>query len=205
MKFVTNSYIYENNSKKQTKIKIDNFEVIYPFNRYYNETKKEFEGEGVYFFDYDFSVLGDYLYYDDEFLITNEITIHHRFLDIETRENLLGDLTPIKNLINRYLKKNMVVISFEPLEKLGIKKITPFEAIEQIKVLKSNILIKTNNNFIPIDKLVGRYLHSPYNLELKINKSKKYKGFKGVFKFDYKIENSYLYIKDKKIDLKELL
>ena len=206
MKFITNRYIYTKDNKTKLKVEVggisvSNFLLKDEIFGIKSDTLRE-KLDGV-FFDYKYPF--DYLYFDEDVIVVNGEVIPHYLLDIDKRQAMFGDLTPYQTLFNKYLKKDMIVVSFEKKIAQFIDNpiITPFEAINLIDRIK----VKTQYGFIPLNKL--NFVHYPSKITLKINKEYNiFTKVKGIVKFRYEIKGGLnIYLGDKlfQITIKDLL
>jgi hypothetical protein len=195
--FVTKRYIYTPEKRKNeveiSGIKFNPF--LFDF-----ENPKSFYKD-AYFFDYDFSFLGEFLYFDESIANINGKIIEHNLLMPEKRKEFFNDIKPLENFFKKYLKKGMVVISFENLNELGIKTITPLDAIN-LKEKLNTVLIKNNGKWVNIETLSNKFVYGR-KFYLKIDKIKTFDGIDGVCKFCFKRDKNILNIKlqNKKIKI----
>jgi hypothetical protein len=201
--FVTKRFIYTEEGKKENKIILNGIEIN-PF-LLDLENPKSFYKDAL-FYDYDFSFLGDFFYFDETIANINNKIFEHNLLTPKRRKEQFNDLTPLKNFFEKYLKKDMIVISFENLDDLGIKSITPFEALKLEQKL-NKILIKNRGEWIDIKSIDGAFVYGE-NFYLKIDNVKKFSGVNGVCKIKFKKDKRYLNVdigKILRIDLLELI
>jgi len=202
--FVTKRYIY-NDKKTKNEIEINSVRLN-PFLVDFIDNPKKYYKDAI-FFDYDFSFLGEFLYFDESIINVNGDIFEHNLLVPEKRKEIFDDLEPLKKLFDKYLKKEMVVISFEDLNSLNIKTITPFSAIK-IKSKFDEIFIKNRDNWIKIEELNNKFVYAK-SLTLKIDEIQQFDGVDGICKFDFHKNKRFLsinlYNKTLKIDLLNLI
>jgi hypothetical protein len=203
--FITKKYIYtSDNKKKKNEIEIEGIKLN-PFLFDFLDAKKYYKD--AYFYDYDFSFLGDYLYFDENCVNINGKVFEHNLLLPEKRKKLFNDLEPLKGFFKKHLKEGMKVISFENLEELNIKTITPFEALS-LKEKLDKIFLKNRGNWVEIESLNNQFVYGK-KLSLKIDDVvKEYNGVDGIVKLKIKRKNNILILnfgkKEIKIDLLNL-
>ena len=187
--FVTKRYIYTDEGRKDNKIVLNEVELN-PFLLNIKNPKRFYKD--AFFYDYDFSFLGDFFYFDESIANINGKIIEHNLLMPNKRKELFNDLEPLERFFDKYLKKDMVVITFEDLSDLNINNpiLTPFEALE-IENKLNNVYIKNNSKWIDINALNNSFVYAP-KFYLKIDKIKEFEGVKGVCKLKVKKDKRFL-------------
>jgi len=197
--FVTKKYIYPGKKKNLVEI---NGVLVNPF--LLNLDNPKIFYKDAYFYDYDFSFLGDFLYFDESIANVNGKIFEHNLLMIDERKRLFNDIDIIKDFFNKYLTKNMTLITFEDLSELGLKSITPIEAIELKEKLK-NIFIQNNKKWVHIDELKDKFVYVD-KFSIKIDKKETFSvEKKGIYKFRFKQNGRFFEIFNLKIDLLKLI
>jgi len=203
--FVTKKYIYTSFEKKKNEIEINGVKLNPFLLDFIEEPKKYYED--AYFYDYDFSFLGDFFYFDESVANINGNVFEHYLLMPQRRKELFNDLEPIRKFFEKYLKDEMTVITFEDLSEFGIKTLTPFEALSLENKL-NKVMIKNRGKWVDINMLSDRLVYAK-KFFLKIDKINEFEGVDGVCKLRVKREGKFLTInlhkKEIKIDLLELI
>ena len=187
--FVTKRYIYTDEGRKDNKI-ILNKVKLNPFLLNLENPKRFYKD--AFFYDYDFSFLGDFFYFDESIANINGKIIEHNLLMPNKRKELFNDLEPLERFFDKYLKKDMVVITFEDLSDFNTDNfiLTPFKAFE-IENKLNNVYIKNNSKWIDINALNNSFVYAP-KFYLKIDKIKEFEGVKGVCKLKVKKDKRFL-------------
>ena len=199
--FVTKRYIYP--GKKRNEIEIRGVKLN-PFLVDFIDNSKQYYKD-AYFFDEDFSFLGDFFYFDETIANINGKIIEHNLLMPLTRKEIFDDLQPIKDFFEKHLEKRMVVISFEDLSLLGIESISPFEAFK-VKEKLDKVLINNKNIWVDLESLKNKFVYAG-EFSLKIDKIKKFKTKRGMYKFNYTKRGRFLKLSiyNEEIDLLDLI